>query len=70
MLLPMTPKTQAGPSVVTGVTGVTGKMRVVPPDVVGDVANPLWVVCYDTYDRKLSRQCLSSSPPAINSRSI
>ena len=25
MLLPMTPKTQAGPSVVIGVTGVTGK---------------------------------------------
>ena len=24
MLIPMTPKTQAGPSVVTGVTGVTG----------------------------------------------
>ena len=29
MLLPMTPKTLAGPSVVTGVTGITGKMRVV-----------------------------------------
>ena len=26
--------------------------------------------CDNTYDRKLSRQCLSSSPPAINSRSI
>ncbi len=25
MLIPMTPKTQAGHSVVTGVTGVTGK---------------------------------------------
>jgi hypothetical protein len=39
MLLPMTPGTKVGPSVVTGVTGVTGKMRVVAPDVVRDVAN-------------------------------
>ena len=29
MLLPMTPETQAGPLVVTGVTGVTGKLRVI-----------------------------------------
>ena len=39
-------------------------------DVVGVVVNRLWGVCCDTYDRKLSRQCLSSRPLAINSRSI
>ena len=67
MLPPMTLEMQPGPS---SVTGVTGRLSLAVPDVVGDVANLLWGVCYDTYDRKLSRQCLSSRPPVINSRSI